>query len=287
MRNIVFGDTGGWMPQLLAAFDELGINAEESTIPENMRIIHCGDLVHKGPFSSHLLAIVTGLMVRNPGRWVQLMGNHEAQHLPGAPMFWACDCTPADAGLLNVWHEDGFMRPTFGLTDEASTFTAPGSAGLTVDRVSMLFSHGGLTEGFWDWAVGAPEDAVVTAARLNALPLDIITTPGMMLGENRPLSRIGPVWAVGNTEVFQSWQARAETAMPFTQVHGHTTSYSYDRNRWWPGLEDFRARTVLDPASRAVVTELNNNLMLGIDPGFSVQEPRLRAQPWFEFETSS
>lgn len=28
MRNIIFGDTTGWLPQLLAAFDEFDINAE-------------------------------------------------------------------------------------------------------------------------------------------------------------------------------------------------------------------------------------------------------------------
>lgn len=33
MRNIVLSDTGGWLPQLLNSFDELGINAEESTMP--------------------------------------------------------------------------------------------------------------------------------------------------------------------------------------------------------------------------------------------------------------
>lgn len=287
MRNIVMSDTGGWLPQLLNSFDELGINAEESTMPPDLRVLHCGDLIHKGPFSSQLLAIVTGLMVRNPGQWIQLMGNHEAQHIPGAPRFWNCDCSPSDVGLMNLLLEEHMMKPTHAIVDMDSDFNVPGHPDLRVPTVEILFSHGGLTGGFWDWATNAEQDVEEVSCKLNAMPIQEITVPGIMLGENRPASRVGPVWAVGNTEVFQSWRGMGATDMPFTQFHGHTTSYSYDWRKWWPGLDQFKRSTVLVPDSRAVVTELNNNLMLGVDPGFNEREPRIQKQPWFEFATKS
>lgn len=286
IRNIVLSDTGGWLPHLLNSFDELGIDAEVSTIPKDMRIIHCGDLIHKGPFSSQLLAIVTGLMVNNPGRWIQLMGNHEAQHLPGAPVFWQCDCSAADVGLLNLLHEEGLMLPTHALVDDAE-FAVPGLPELTQPNVAMIFSHGGLTEGFWHWAGGANTDPREVSRLLNDMSLKEVCAPGIMLGESVPPSQVGPVWALGNTEVFHSWEKGTSEKMPFTQFHGHATSYSYDWKKWWPDLENFRSKSHLIPGSRATVTELNNNLMLGVDPGFNEREPRVRKQPWIEFFTNS
>lgn len=284
VRNVVLSDTGGWLPQLLNTFDELGINAEESTMPADMRVIHCGDLIHKGAYSSQLLAIVTGLMVRNPGQWIQLLGNHEAQHLPGAPHFWSCDCSTDDIGLMNVLHRENMMLPTFAVADRATPFNVPGHPALARDESVMLFSHGGLTAGFWHDKTGGAEDVFTVAQRLNELPLSEVAAPGLLLGENVPPSRVGPVWAIGNTEVFSSWNEDSAD-MPFTQFHGHTTSYSYDWRKWWPGLEEFRKHAVLVPESRAVVADLNNNLMLGVDPGFSVGEPRIARQPYFEFFT--
>ena len=282
MRNIVMSDTGGWLPQLLNTFDRLGIDAERGLIPEGMRIVHCGDVVHKGPFSSQLLQVIDHLMLNSPGQWIQLMGNHEAQHLPGAPVFWQCDCDIHDVSILGRWQRDNLMQPTFGLTlDSAVT--------LLDERVekagSIFFSHGGLTRGFWTRNAAGALDAARVAEELNRMPMHEITVPGLMLGEQRPTSRIGPVWAVGNTEVFDSWRDEPEQAMPFVQFHGHTTSYSFDRRSWWPGLEDFRKSTSLIESSRTVVTDLNNNLMLGVDPGFSGAPPRIDFQPWFEFET--
>lgn len=283
MRNVVFGDTGGWLPQLLAAFDELNIDAVESTMPKDLRVIHLGDLIHKGPFSSQLLAIVTGLMVKNPGQWVQLMGNHEAQHIRGAPVFWPCECDDADVGLINVLHSEKLLLPTFGLKDDAPFIFTPEEK-FNKPSTHMFFSHGGLTMGFWDWAVGGVPDAVEASRRLNLLPIHEVTVPGVMLGENRPTSRVGPVWAVGNNEVFSSWK-EVGTDMPFSQLHGHTQSYMYDYKTWWNGLEEFRKTATLVPAMRGVASELNNNLMLGLDPGFSEGPPRIKAQPYFEFFT--
>lgn len=284
MRNIVMSDTGGWLPQLLNTFDKLGINAEEGTIPEDIRVIHCGDIIHKGPFSSQLLYIITNLMLNNPGQWIQLMGNHEAQHIPGAPTFWHCDCTPNDVGLLQALRREGMMNPTFGLNDEA-IFTPPFGLQVPERKTSIFFSHGGLTAGFWDWKTEGEVNVEEVSRKLNELPIAEVTAPGLMLGENVPPRSVGPVWAIGNTEVFNSWRELEGQDMPFAQFHGHTTSYSFDYRKWWQGLHTFQQTAVLIPAKRTVASALNNNLMLGVDPGFNEREPRIPYQTWFEFET--
>lgn len=50
-------------------------------------ICQVGDLIHKGPDSSAVVALVDQIIDSNPGRWVQLLGNHEAQYLSGGTQF--------------------------------------------------------------------------------------------------------------------------------------------------------------------------------------------------------
>lgn len=286
MRNVVMSDTGGWLPQLLNSFDLLGIDAEAGTMPEGLRVVHCGDLIHKGPYSDLLVAIVTQLMVNNPGQWVQLLGNHEAQHLPGAPHFWSCSCLPQTVGALNALYEERLLLPTFGLED-GQGFSLPEALPGVELPTAMVFSHGGLTAGFWQAHAGTEASAVEASRLLNELPLEEVAAPGQLLGYGVEPARVGPVWAIGNTEVFDSWRELEGQPMPFTQFHGHTTSFNFDRRYWWGGLERFRKTAVLLPKQRAVATELNNNLMVGVDPGFSEGEPAISHQPWFEFTTAA
>lgn len=283
MRNAVLSDTGGWLPQLLQTLVYLGVDMDTGKMPEDLRVIHCGDLLHKGPFSSELLNVVTTLMVLNPGQWVQLMGNHEAQHIPGSPVFWPCECTPQDIGLLNAWLAEGLMKPAFGLHDAAQQVT-PAGIPLESRPTDLFFSHGGLTAGFWEWKTGAVTDVVETARIMNEMPIQEVTAPGLLLGNNVPPRSVGPVWAIGNTEVFKSWRDFGQ-AMPFGQFHGHTTSYSFDWKKWWPNLQEFKSEAVLLPKHRAVAREVAGNLLLGVDPGFNERQPRIPFQTWFEFET--
>jgi hypothetical protein len=60
--------------------------------------------------------------------------------------------------------------------------------------------------------------------------------------------------------------------MPFMQIHGHTSSYKWSQNEWWDKSRSFKAfteATELNKESRAVITQLNDNLLIGIDPGYT------------------
>ena len=64
----------------------LGADLDSGVVPEGLAIIQVGDLVHKGPDSGECFALADRFLVSSPGRWVQLVGNHEAQYLGGTPV---------------------------------------------------------------------------------------------------------------------------------------------------------------------------------------------------------
>jgi len=270
MRNFVFGDTGGHGNQLLSSLFAIGLDKESLKLPEDVRIIHLGDLIHKGPDSNVLVHFVNEIMAANPGQWIQLFGNHELHHVPDAPKFWRCDCDLHTITMLNGWLDSGKARITWGL-DEFSEIPRKEADGgkISTRTKGIFFSHAGLTRMFWK-EVGALASAEKTAEAINALPLVDAARPGVMLFDPfAPKDRIqrpGPAWALGHSEVFESW---TDTELPFSQVHGHTTAFSWPHNAWYEGVTKvYRDATVLYPIIRASVTDVDGNVLIGVDPGF-------------------
>lgn len=284
MKNYVFGDTGGHAAQLFNALKGIGVDIDKGVIPEGVRIIHLGDLIHKGPDSSEILAVVDRLVRRNPTRWVQLLGNHEFQHIEGSPVFWKCDCTLKEVDIICTWFEMGLAAASFAVPTVASMkLEVSAKPKITIPDMGVLFTHAGLT---WEWwnSLGQPVNPVEASMHLNSLPVDLITVPGQMLGVHN--SRPGPVWAAGNSEVFNSWDVKPET-MPFMQMHGHTSSYMWGKGAWRrkdAGFKRFREATKLNPETRAVVTQLSGSLLVGVDPGYS-KLADTKTQPYLLFET--
>jgi len=281
MKNYVFGDTGGHKSALFSSLVKLGIDIKNGMIPEGTRIIHVGDLIHKGPGSSDILKTVDLLIRNNPGQWVQILGNHEFQHIKGSPVFWKCSCTSVDISIINRWFESGLAHASFGI-DKITSIELEVSAKpkIEVPNKGILFAHGGLTKTWWD-ILGNVKSPSELSAILNGLDARTITSPGQMLGYINP--KVGPVWAIGNDEVFTSWPATSD--MPFMQVHGHTVSYQWSRSKWFrsdPAFKPFRDNTKLNPMSRAVVTKVANSLLIGVDPGFSTYAD-LKEQPYLSF----
>lgn len=284
MRNYVFGDTGGHASQLFVALKSIGVDIDSGSIPEDVRIIHLGDLIHKGPHSQLILEVVNKLVRRNPTRWVQVLGNHEFQHIEGAPVFWRCDCDIHDVDIICTWYEMGLAVPSFAVPAFTSMeLEVSAKPKITIPESGILFTHAGLS---WDWwnSLGQPDNPVEVSMHLNSFPVDLITVPGEMLGYQG--GKPGPVWAVGNTEVFNSWQAKPE-AMPFIQMHGHTSSYKWGKSEWWrkdKGFKTFREATKLNPETRAVITRMSDSLLIGVDPGYS-KLADTASQPYLFFET--
>lgn len=262
-KYFVFGDTGGHLAPLQKALTSLGVDVINFTIPENVTIIHTGDLIHKGPASSKILQLVDNLMVNNPGQWVQILGNHEYQHL-GGPQFWNCSCSVEDKAILRKWVESGQATPAFALTTDQHLILD--NEPYSDSSNQWLFTHGGVTQSFFE-RLGT-STAEETAEVINLLLVKYVTWPGELLyGKPHPL--VGCVWAIGATEVYPSWNTRTEP-LKFNQIYGHTTSFLWKETKWRYGIpKEFKTNSVLAHKNRAVITKLpNQNLMVGIDPGY-------------------
>lgn len=274
IKTYVFGDTGGHSLQLFASLTKIGVDLNKFTIPKNIKIIHCGDLIHKGPDSKLLLSTVDSLIRNNPNQWIQLLGNHEFQHIEGSPHFWKCKCDLDDIGIIDDWFDEGLAFTAYGLDNILDIkLEVSAKPKISVPTKSVLFTHGGLTNFWWN-ALSKPETAKLAAAKINSLPVEVMTSPGLLLGVQN--LTVGPVWAIGNEEVFKSWTLDNDKnqELPFILIHGHTTSYDFVRNKWWradPQFKKFRTATKLNPVSRAVITEIAGSLLVGIDPGFGAK----------------
>ena len=253
----VFGDTGGHFDQLFTSLLQLGLNPDTFELPADVRVVHLGDLIHKGPKSNELVQLVEQILTANPvGQWVQLLGNHESQHIPGGRHFWSCDCNNQTKSLLKQWYREQVAFVAYGEGD-------------------FLFTHSGVTRSFWE-SVGKPANALDTAARLQALDAERAFQPGVMLGHRTPA---GPVWALSTFEVFNSWNNSPEP-MPFVQVHGHTSALDWEQENWYPAPDEFMAVAKGDPTSRALIVPVAGSAMIGLDPSFEKESPSLLAQPY-------
>lgn len=295
MRLVIFGDTGGHYEQLVASLLSLKVNIAEAVIPEDLTIVHVGDLIHKGPDTSKVVELVDRLMKGNPDQWVQLLGNHEAQHVnPGqAPQFWECDCTLQDVTVLQSWWNTGLMKIAWGNDDlvpaSFNQLTEDGSLPVPWSDTGVLIVHGGLTRFWWEKVLKKTGSAVEAAALLNDENYQEVTVPGLLLGY--PNNGVGPVWAIGNVEVYPSWYkpfANGATGLPFHIIHGHTSSFKWEEehpdNQWWPMISNaFKKNTVVNHERRAIVTDIGGVYLIGIDPGFEVTTD-LTAQPFVELE---
>ena len=140
------GDVGGWLAPFWEALQELGIDPDTLELPEETVVVQVGDLIHKGPDSEEIVALVDRIMAASPGRWRQLVGSHEAQHL-GGPEFWDSDCSPALIWTLRSWWDNGqaALAVAARLHAPIRIGTSAGNAGLLPGRRSpsaaLLLRH--------------------------------------------------------------------------------------------------------------------------------------------------
>jgi len=289
MKNYVFGDTGGHAPQLFAALRSIGIDPREGIIPDDVRIIHCGDLIHKGGHSKVLLAVVDTLIRNNPGQWIQILGNHEFQHIEGSPYFWKCNCDIEDIGIINDWFDEGLASATFAVADASNVGISVKPRQPLKPEKGIFFSHAGLTRKWWE-VYFKDKTLVEGSEALNNQDVWMITQPGEMLTGRRNLAA-GPVWATGNNEVYNSWvnpDSGKLIDMDFIQVHGHSLSFVWTQKKWWfrpdKSFRDFRSDSKIDEKNRAIITSMANGTLIGIDPGYSKNADTV-AQPFLTFDS--
>ncbi len=254
-RIAVLGDLSGHLKPLLTTLAELGVEVDDRNVPRQVRwpedlvVVQVGDLVHKGKVSELVVAVVESLF-RRTGRWVQLVGNHEAQYLPGGIDFWQPRIDPVIAAKLVDWWDEGFLRPAVAIDDD---HLGP-----------VLVSHAGMTVRSWQ-GLGEPDH--VEAARLLAQPQHharhVLAAGQMAARDDDP----GVAWTQPHRELRTPWLARGRAGepVPFSQVHGHAQPLLPPaQGRGVPA--DLRSSTTVDRVGH-VRTRAGGRVIVGIDPG--------------------
>lgn len=265
-RVAVFGDLSGHLGPFRDALEDLGADLDRAELPEGLSIVQLGDLVHKGPDSDEIVALVDAMLARHPGRWLQLVGNHEAHHLAGGDRFWAaCACSAETEDTLRRWVSDGAAHLAVAVDDEA--------------HGPLLVTHAGLTRSLWVGLGRLPAPA--TAAALNELLVRdpyVALEPGLMLGHGPPNTVAGVAWAHAGAEVYASWVGVPPP--PFGQVHGHTSVFWWGRRLWERGTPAaVRSSGRPNPITRHLTFALEGRPYFSIDPGFSRHDPARTLAP--------
>lgn len=249
-RVAVIGDVGGHIDPLVQLLDTLGVGVGDDIVwPEDLHVIQVGDLVHRGPSSAEVVNLVGDLLER--GVWTQIVGNHEQLYVDRPVFGWDEIIAEAAQDLLRSWWADGRLRPGAVVTEPSGE--------------EWLITHAGLTAGFWLHGLGGPASAADAVDALTEAAADgALWHPGtMLLGSDD--DNAGPVWAAAGTEVYPSWP-RSGADLPFSQVHGHSSAFDWNRDRWaaeaW-----IRPRITLDPERRHAEFTHTGHRIVGIDPG--------------------
>jgi hypothetical protein len=263
-RIAVIGDVGGHLVPLRSELIALGADRATLRLPADLTVVQVGDLVHRGPDSEGVVALVDHLLAAQPSQWVQLAGNHEAQYLNEPRFEWPETIAPVAAEALRTWWSSGAMRA---------------AAAVSTPREDFLITHAGLTEGYWRQALDAPSAAQDAARAINSFidrHQDVLFHAGCMLG-GAPDFTAGPLWASAASELVPSW-LRAGTPMPFSQVHGHSRVVDWRRKEL--RCDDaVAAVTTADLAAAHAVAAVPGGRIVGVDPGHGRKPHR----PWAAF----
>lgn len=269
-RVAVIGDVHGHADELEDKLVRLGMDPASRMLPEDLTVIQVGDLIHRGLQSSQVLHLIDEVMEQQPGQWIQLIGNHEAQYVHQKLFEWDEEIPAEDVEILEKWMSNGRLHAA------ACTVTPAGN--------EALVTHAGLVYDVWRIVLGRPRTARDAAARINAglgHQTPWLWAPGEML-QGVPNRMAGPVWASATAEVYPSWMnAEAlEVPAPFSQVHGHSSIYQW-ANRWQDGRLRNTEMTLAPPSlvgklqSRVnvhhdvhhTVAPIAGANFIGVDPG--------------------
>lgn len=273
-RVAVIGDIAGHPRPLLRLLSSLGVEADPEVVglspgkkrgdavaeldliwPDDLQIVSAGDMVHRGPDSDGVIALIDRLV--REGRWFPVVGNHEQLYVHRRVFGWEESVGPRSILRLHRWWNEGLMYGSLAID--------------TTTGRDRIVCHGGLTAGFWA-EIGAPTTATEAAAAIRASG-ENLWRPGLMLGYNPSMSA-GPVWAESGTEVALSWLADpdAAAAIDFDQFHGHSSIVRWPSQRPWnphliETLVQHGACIELDPSRSHVNITVNGTQIHGLDPG--------------------
>ena len=247
-RVVVIGDVGGHPAELHVGLAMVGA-VVDGELPPGTVVVQVGDLVDRGPDSTGVLGIVRRFLERQPEQWVQLLGNHEGQHLRPGEVFWPEPLAEADAELLRSW----WARRQLEVA----------AAVRISDGDEFLLTHAGLTVTAWQ-DLGEPATAAEAADRLNRRPDQLLWRGGVSDVDDR---NPGPLWAEASWDLYEPWQRFDADGgfVPFGQIHGHSTIVDFKRREWrCPGR--IQQRATVDWTSRHTRVRIGGRVFIGVDP---------------------
>ena len=263
-RVAVIGDVAGHLDELRGELRRLGADPTSGRLPDDLTVIQLGDLVHRGPASDAVVALVDRYLTTQVGQWIQLVGNHEAQYLREPAFSWPERLAPESIETMRGWWAHGQMQAAVSVHTPTEDF---------------LVTHAGLTADYWGDILGGLADVDQVAAALNSFigtHEAVLFRAGQMLGGGRGDPAAGPVWAAAATELVPGW---LDTTLPFSQVHGHTSLFDWQAQLFFAG-DDVRRRTRLDQDAKHAVVTLPGGRIIGVDPGHG----RRARRPWRSWE---
>ena len=247
-RVAVIGDVGGHLSHLRAALTSLGAHGDDLRLPDGLTVVQVGDLVDRGPDSTGVLALVDHYLESQPSQWVQLVGNHEAQYLPGGIAFWRETLTDADAGRLRRWWGEERMQVAAVIR--------------LADGDDVLVTHAGLTVDAWR-LLGEPMTATTAGLHLNERP-----EPLIWQGDGFTTDTVaGPLWTEAGSELYEPWLVYYGEGgfVPFDQAHGHSSVASFEDGTW-RCTGRVRQRATADWEARHVRVRIGGRCFTGVDP---------------------
>lgn len=259
-RVAIIGDVGGHLDVFIQALARSGVNVPARHVPEGLAVIQVGDLVHKGPQSAACVSLAGDLLSSNGGRYVQLLGNHEAHYIGGPDVSDRAGVTPIDAAsatTLRRWWSTGAALLATAIDTPAGPW---------------LVTHAGLTAGLWR-GLGEPSDPATAARAINSLSSDpAIAFRAGWLVTGKVDHSAGVTWAFAGPELVASWLA--EGAMPFNQIHGHSSVWAWPDDTWaWGVPEAIKPMTELDTARQLVHVSIGHYTITGVDWILGVDPP--------------
>jgi Calcineurin-like phosphoesterase len=269
-RALLIGDVAGHLDALRWALAAHEVDLATATLPDGLVVVQVGDLVHRGPDSAGVIALVDRFL-RGPHaeRWIQLIGNHEQPYLFDQPSVIRRELDERSVETLRAWWADGLARAAAAITPDWAQVALPRRVRSVHSAGDILVTHAGLTHGAW-LALGQPATAAAAAAAINA---DAHGSAALTLREGRMTTGItdlaaGPLWAQAGAELLASWDRTAD-APHLNQIHGHATTRAWSQERWWPGADAIINRGDVHPdhIARRELARIGNRLIWGIDPG--------------------
>ena len=248
-----------------------GPTRRRGRLPADLHVVQVGDLVHRGPDSDQVVALVDGYLTHQPDQWTQLVGNHEMQYLREPVFEWPERLHAQRSRRCVGGGSDGQHERCHRLLPRAGDDRRTPTSSPT--RASPPVLAGGPRR-----SCGCARRSEAAAA-LNALWMrDRRPFPCRRHAARRRRSDVrpvGPLWASAATELLPSWLDRP---LPFSQVHGHSWLFDWRRQRF-RGPTEVVQRTTADEFAGHETTTLDGGAIIGVDPGHD-EGARHRWRAW-------